>query len=376
MRLSRLLAGAAVLALAPAAVARAQGTVGAQGLGYPPGQLSTISEGAAGALADFDGSSAVNPAAIVNVPTVSLFVHVAPERRRTTVGAASDESRVVRFPVIGAVIPLGSHGAIGLGSSTLLDRTWSTLRDVDGTPDGEGVLEGFEVRGAINDVRLAGAWAFSPRFAAGLGAHLLTGVNQLTVSRVDQAEGGDAGFTSTAEIGFDGTAASAGVQWLVARHLAVAAAGQVGGVVRANRGDSLLAKGRAPARADLDLRYDGITGATLGLRASWRGWSSLDDLGSDVLEANDALEVGFGGDIAGPRVFGSRVAMRLGARWRDLPFGVAGEQPSEIAATGGLGFVLGGGRVLLDLSAERARRTAGDAKETAWVFGAGLTLRP
>jgi hypothetical protein len=55
---------------------------------------------------------------------------------------------------------------------------------------------------------------------------------------------------------------------------------------------------------------------------------------------------------------------------------VAGEQPRELSATGGLGFVLGGGRALVDFSAERARRTAGDAKETAWVFGAGLTVRP
>lgn len=376
MRLPPLLAGAATLALALPAALHAQGTVGAQGLGYPPGQLSTMAEGAAGALADFDAGSAVNPAAILNAPSVTLFAHFAPERRRTTVGGASDESHVVRFPVIGAVLPLGSRGAVGLTSSTLLDRTWSTLHDVDGTDDGQGILEGFEVRGAINDVRLAGAWVFGSRFTAGVGAHVLTGTNELSVSRVDQDAGGDATFQSTSEIGFDGTAASAGIQWTVARHIAVAAAGQVGGTVRANRGDSLLAKATAPARADFDVRYDGITGAMIGVRASWRGWSSLDDLGSEVLQANDAWEFGVGGDIAGPRLFGSRVAVRLGARWRDLPFGVAGEQPTELSATGGLGFVLGGGRALLDFSAERARRTAGDAKETAWVFGAGLTVRP
>jgi hypothetical protein len=376
LRLHRLLAGAASLALTLPALLHAQGTVGAQGLGFPPGQLSTTAEGAGGSLADFDAGSAVNPASILNVPTVSLFVHVAPERRRTTVAGASDESRVVRFPVIGAVLPIGGRGAIGLSSSTLLDRTWSTLRDADGTDDGEGLLEGFEVRGAINDVRLSGGWAFSSRFNAGLAAHVLTGVNQLTVSRVDQAEGGDASFQSTSEVSFDGTAASAGIQWNVARHIALAAAGQVGGTVRANRGDSLLAKGTAPARAELGLRYDGLTGAVLGVRASWRGWSSMDDLGSEVLEANDAWEFGIGGDVAGPSVFGSPVSIRLGGRMRDLPFGVAGEQPREISATGGLGFVLGGGRALLDFSAERARRTAGDAKETAWVFGAGITVRP
>ncbi|HEX6629653.1 MAG TPA: hypothetical protein VF048_01110, partial [Gemmatimonadaceae bacterium] len=292
MRLHRLLAVAASLVLTLPAVARAQGTVGAQGLGYPPGQLSTTAEGAGGALADFDPGSAVNPAAILNVPTVSLFAHFAPERRRTTVNGATDESRVVRFPVIGVVLPVAGRGAIGLSSSTLLDRTWSTLHDVDGTDDGEGLVEGFEVRGAINDVRLSGGWAFGPNFNAGVGAHVLTGVNQLTVSRVDQSEGGDASFQSTSEVSFDGTAASAGMQWNVARHIALAVAGQVGGTVRANRRDSLLAKGTAPARADVGLRYDGLSGAVLGVRASWRGWSSLDDLGSDVLEANDAWELG------------------------------------------------------------------------------------
>ena len=78
----------------------------------------------------------------------------------------------------------------------------------------------------------------------------------------------------------------------------------------------------------------------------------------------------------GPSLIGRSVTLRFGGRWRDLPFAALGEQPSEKSLMAGMGFTFGGNRALLDLSLERARRRAGDARENAWVFGAGLTVRP
>ena len=167
-----------------------------------------------------------------------------------------------------------------------------------------------------------------------------------------------------------------GTVWSPGRHFSFAASGQVGGTVRAKAGDSTLASATAPARAAGALRYSGITGAVLGVRAVWEGWSALDEIGGPDLTASDGMEVGIGADVVGPRMFGSALALRAGARWRDLPFSALGEQPQEVAFSGGLGLGLGRNRVIVDVAVERARRSAGTARETAWVFGAGITVRP
>ena len=373
MRPPRALAAALLAAPLAAAPLAAQGTVSAQGLGYPPGQLSTMARGTGGAFGDVDPSSPINPAAMAVVPSTSVFAHYAPESRRITFGDARDDARVVRFPVIGAVLTVGQRMAFGVSSSTLLDRTWQTTSgDVS---DPEAVLESFESRGAINDVRVAGSYTVSPRLHAGLGLHLLAGNNRLSVSRVDQS-GEESNFTQTREIGFTGTAASAGLIWNAGRQIALSASGQVGGAVRAKQGDSTIAEGSAPARASASVRYSGLTGAVLAARFAWDGWSSLADLGTERLGAQDATEIGVGADIVGPRFLGRSLALRVGARWRELPFATLGEQPTEQGFSGGLGFSLGGNRALVDLSLERARRSAGQARETAWIFGAGLTVRP
>ena len=366
---------AAALALVLPAGLAAQGTVSTQGLGYPPGQLSTMARGAGGAFADFDPTTPLNPAAMAVVPATSLFAHYAPESRRVTFGDARDEARVIRFPVVGAVLTVGDRAAIGLSSSTLLDRSWATTHTIVGAGDDDDVLESFESRGAVNDVRLAASFTFGPRLHVGLGAHALVGSNRLTVARVDES-GQEASFAQSREIGYNGTAASAGVIWNPVRAWSIAAVGQVGGTVRAKDRDSTIASADAPARASASVRYSGLTGAVLAARVAWDGWSSLAALGTEQLGATDATEVGVGADILGPRVFGQPAALRVGGRWRELPFAALGEQPTEQALSAGLGFALGGNRALLDFSIERARRSAGDARESAWVFGAGLTVRP
>ena len=373
MRPLHVVAGA--LALAAPAAAAAQGTVSSQGLGYPPGQLSTMARGSGGALGEFDPGSPLNPAALGAVPATSLFVHYAPESRRVALGGATGDATVIRFPVVGAALTVGQRWVLGLSSSTLVDRTWATSQDVDGTDDGAGLIESYESRGAINDVRLAAAYSFGDRVNAGLGVHALTGSNRLTVTRVDQT-GAESSFQQTAELTYSGLAASAGGLWTPARHFTLAASGQVGGSVRAKLGDSTIASATAPARAAGALRYTGISGAALGVRAVWEGWSAIDDMGGPDFTASDGMEIGVGADVAGPRLLGSPLALRVGARWRDLPFSALGEQPTEQAFSAGTGLALGRGRVQLDLALERSRRSAGAARETAWTFGAGVTVRP
>ncbi len=382
MRPLRLLAASAALVL-PAA-GGAQGTISARGLGYPPGQLSTMARATAGGLAEFDPLTPLNPATIAGIPATSLTLHYAPETRETTVLGASDEARVVRFPVAGVVLAIGDASALALSASTLLDRTWATQRTLGAVGDDPGIIETFESRGGITDVRLAGARRFGSRFQAGLGVHVFTGVNRLTASRAD-VSGEDASFSETSELGFSGTAASAGVLWSPVAQFSVAASGRVGGTLRASRGDSTVASATAPTRAAGSIRYTGLTGAAIAARVAWEGWSELAGLGSPALAARDAVEYGIGADVVGPRLYGAALALRVGVRRRELPFGtpyaqpnegVAYEQPVETGVSGGVGAVFGGGRVLLDLVAERARRTAASAVETGWVYGVGVTVRP
>ncbi|HEY0972177.1 MAG TPA: hypothetical protein VGE02_14510 [Gemmatimonadales bacterium] len=376
MRLSSVPAAALGLCalLAPSAAA-AQGTVSSQGLGYPPGQYSTLSLSTGGAVAEFDPASATNPASVANLASSAIFLHFAPERRRVTTEGADEESRVQRFPLLGIIVPVGPRAAVGVTSSTLLDRTWASTTRSEVGENGRGIVEHFSSRGAINDVRVAGGYSFSRQLQLGLGAHALVGSNQLSVSRIDQI-GGDAPFEQTTEVSYSGLGASAGLHWNPSRLVSLALSGTVGATIRARVQDSTIAEGTMPARGAVSARYSGLTGAVIAARAAWQGWSSLDEMGGVGLDARDTWEYSLGADVEGPRIFGSPIALRAGGRWRDLPFAVAGEQPTERAVTGGLGFLFGGGRVMVDLAVERARREAAGAEENAWTFGAGVTVRP
>lgn len=373
-----LIPAAAVLASAASlpAIAHAQGTVSAQGLGYPPGQLSTWALGTGGAVAELDPSSPLNPAAIAAASVTTIFVHYAPESRKISVGDNRDDSRLSRFPLMGAVLPVGRRGYVGLAASSLLDRSWATVRTIPSSlVGGQGTVETFQSTGGITDLRAAGAWSFSPRLQLGAGAHILTGDNRLRVSRIDRDKI-DADFEQKSEVTYTGLAASAGLVWAPSRVVSVGVSGQVGGEVRAKLTDSVIATATAPARAGATVRLAAVSGATISARAEWNGWSSLESMGREGFQAKDTWGYGVGADIVGPAVLRTPISLRLGAQRRDLPFAVLGAQPEETAFSGGLGVPLARGRVLLDFAAQRASRSAAAARETAWTYGVGVTVRP
>lgn len=366
---------AVLVALAAPAPLLAQGTVSAQGLGYPMGQLSTNALGTGGAIGGFDPASPKNPAAVALAGSTVLFAHYAPESRSVSVSAGSDDARVERFPLIGALLPVGPRGAVGITASTLLDRSWTTSRSTPIAGGDGSIVESFQSRGSMTDVRLAAGWGFSRQLQAGLGLHALTGSNRVTLTRVDPSEGGLT-FEQTDELGFSGTALSAGALWSPSRLLSVEASGQLGGTLRAKQGGETVASAKAPAMAAGGIRYTGLTGAAIAVRAEWQRWSDVDPLGSATFDARDTWSYSLGADVEGPRVFGTPLALRVGVQRRDLPFAVLATQPTEQSVSGGLGVPLARGRVMFDLAVQRASREAGEARETGWTFGAGLTVRP
>jgi hypothetical protein len=364
---------------APAGV-QAQGSVGTQGFGYPTGQLSTRARGSGGSVSPFDAESPLNPAALTATGETVLHAQYEPEFRTVSAGGATERTTFSRFPLILAAIPMGRRTALGLSASTYLDRSFST------TASGQTVFSDttFATRqsrrsvGGVTDVRVAAARALSPRLSVGLGVHGYTGENRVSVSFSDDSAQFIT-FEDSVRISYGGIAASAGANWRAVKNLSLGLAYKRGGdlTVRDDASDQDLGEARVPNQLTGGLLYDGIRGTVLAASFGWTGWSSLDEAASARVQTRDAREVAFGADAVGPRFGGGAVALRAGLSWRELPFGTAGtEDPTELALSVGAGLPLAANRATLDLAAQRARRTAGDARETGWVLSHGLAVRP
>ena len=370
------LVGASLVARSPA---RAQGTLGAQGFGYPPGQLSVYSRSLGGATGETDALSPINPAALTLLRRGGLYLQSEQESRSIDAGGRSGSTRAYRFPLFSAAVPVTTRGMLGLSFSTLLDRTWGTeTRDKQlfGS-DSIAYTERFRSEGALNDVRIAGSWAIRDNVIVGLGVHLFPGENRLTISREFEDSLSFAPLRDSTNVSYSGTGVSAGVLWRPARTITVGASGRLGGTLKLRESDTVRTSADAPSRFGVGVRYD-IPGTTIAFRADRTLWSRMGGLGSARATPDDAWDFGLGVDAAGPRLLGAPLTIRGGARRRSLPFLAADEQVNETAFTLGTGVPLAGGRAQLVLFVERAARSADkvDAKERSWTFGLGLTVRP
>jgi hypothetical protein len=358
----------------------AQGTLSTQGFGYHPGQISTRARATGGALGEFDPTSALNPAALAWWERSGVVLEYAPEFRRVTTTGTRETATVARFPLSGAALAIGNRTIVGITLSTFLDRTWETAqRGTHPFADDEIPYEvKFRSAGAINDVRLAGAWVVSRALRVGGGAHVFAGSNRLSVfTRFDDTLGRVVDFGQQSRVSYSGVAASAGVDWRPHRSVGVAASGRLGGTLRAVRNDTTLATADLPARVGVGFAYTGFTGAVIAASGEWQNWSKLDRLGSDQLTTFDGWDYGVGAEVRGPRWFGSEIPLRAGVRRRTLPFGAAGAEVKETSAAFGWGFTFAVGRAVADFGLSRAsRRAESGATESATTFSIGLIVRP
>jgi hypothetical protein len=359
----------------------AQSNLSAQGLGYPTGQLSARAEGAGGAIAEIDPMSLVNPAALGFIGTTTLFFQIEPEYRRVTNGSAVDKTTTARYPLFAAVIPVGSNWAVAVSSATLLDRTWTTTVDSNVVFGTDTVPSTFLYgsSGSINDLRLALAWSPRSYVRFGLGGHLISGSDRVFVGRTFTNNSAFGNFADSTTLGFDGGAVSAGVQ-LIAPKLAVASASfRKGGNINASRNDTTLASARIPDRLGFSLAYIGAAGTEIAARTSLDKWSSLNGLSRGTSQAVDAWDTSIGADVAGPRLGSQPLMLRVGGRWRTLPYtlGPTNDKVKEQSFSAGFGTTFGGGRVITDVTVIHARRDAGiEVNERAWTLSIGLGIRP
>jgi hypothetical protein len=388
IRIPLALVAASVLSLPRAT--DAQGNLSTFGFGYPPGQLSARALATGGAIAEIDPVSTLNPAALANWGGSAVYFQIEPEFRRVTAPGVTDRTTTARYPLTTAALQLGSRWTAGVAWSTLLDRSWATRsRTTHQLGDDEvAATTTFRSEGAINDVRLGVAWAARPWLRVGLGAHALTGQNRLTVlDQFDDSLTYDP-LRQDTTISYRGTALSAGVEVRVGRIASIAASGRLGGTIRAESGDNSIGHANVPSRYGLTVAYLGIANSAIAVRTSYDKWSALDGLGRSTLRAVDAWDTSVGADIAGPNVGGGRPLMlRIGGRWRTLPFGVtpvddagaigAGQKVRERSLSLGAGTMLARGRASLDVGVVRAMRDAGlSVDEQAWILSIGMAVRP
>jgi hypothetical protein len=356
----------------------AQGALSTQGLGYPTGQMSARAEGTGGAVADFDALSLVSPAAIAGVGASALFFQYSPEFRRVTAGSSTANTTTARFPLVSGVLPMGQDWTLGLSSSTFLDRSTETSlvrRQLVGA-DSVNETELLKVLGAINDVRLALAWAGSPKLRIGGGFHVFSGSNRMTLSQLFPDSAKYISTSQGARLSYAGFAGSVGIEFHASRAIGFAVAGRMGGDLRAQSGDTAIGRARLPNHYSASVSFDGITGANISARVAHDTWSSLSSMGSSV-HGFDAWDYSGGAEVSGPRVMQRLITLRAGARFRTLPFGFNGQKVSETSVMGGLGVPLARDRAALDFTVQRAGRSAGgNITERGFILSFGLRVTP
>lgn len=378
-RVSRLAAGVLfVLALVSPSHLSAQGALSAQGFGYPPGGLSARSLGLGGATAEFDYLSARNPAALAEIRSSVLSVQGEPERRRVRFGDITEQSTLQRIPLVAAALRVQGI-AFMISGHTLLDRTY--LTESQGTEFiGEtpiSTADRFDVRGAMNELRLAMAWRWK-QLSFGAGVVAISGQHTVARTRAFPDSLLFGGVLDSTRIGFEGVGAVLGVNWRATADLLFGASWRAGGGLRAVRGDDDVSEASVPGRLGGGVLYQGIAGTVLAVNVEQVNWSAMNGLGTEASEAQDAMNWSVGAEVVGGSLRRSPVLWRVGYRKRDLPFLLNGSAVSETAIHGGLGLPIAGEFASLDLALQRAlRRVVGDvAEEDAWGLSVGITLRP
>lgn len=363
--------------------AGAQGTLSTQGFGYPPGQLSTRALATGGGLGEFDADSPLNPAAIALSSDPRLFLQYEPEFRKLTNGSAFSNTTTSRFPVISASVPIGSRGSVGVSAATLLDRSSQTTfvreQDIAGTIS--TITEARRAVGAINDLRLAVGWAVGPKFQFGVAGHVYTGQNRVFFTQSFPDSLKFSSVTQVSTIGFSGFAASAGLLIRPSRNFGFALSGRKGAKIEAQGGDSTLSRANIPDRISAAVSYEGIPGSSISARIAREGWSSLNGLGSTgSASAADTWEGGLGLESLGPRILARQTVLRLGTRYRTLPYLAAGAEVREMSFAAGIGTQFLRNRATFDIAVERAGRSVDasnvDARERAYLLSFGLRVRP
>jgi hypothetical protein len=386
MRPTRLVAvRLAVLAAALVAPARASAdsVFGIRGLGLLGRPLSARSATSAGAFALFDGTSALNPASLTQFGGTLGWASLAATTRHFSDGALTGALGSTRFPLFGFATTAGRQAVVGVTVGDYLDRTWSVsttqdtlLRDTAVTFQDQATSTG-----GVSDVQLAGSYRVSGAVSVGLGMHVLVGSTRLAIQRTFTL----AGFSDYSEVAtteFSGFGVSAGVTARVTSRLAAAASLRLNGRLKATVGGSTSARVALPMELGAAVVYAPTSVIGVAATIGYQTWSraAADLAAAGQPGTRSVWNVALGAELTVLRWRGDVLPLRVGYRWRQLPFplpSATGTTPlGEHAVSAGLGIGLAGGRATLDAGFETGSRTAGTASERFTTGFVGLTVRP
>ena len=371
---------ALVVATAATVSAGAQGTESAQGLGYPTGEMSTRTLGSAGAMAETDGRSPINPASLAIRPVPQLFAQYDPELRSVTSGGKTSSTTTARFPNVGATLPVSNRLVLGVNVSTFLDQSWANSRLITSQIAGEDIepTESLRSEGAIEDIRGAIAYAVSPSVRVGLGLHGFTGSARLTARDIFTDSLRFTNLSQTTNLSYSGYAVSAGFIADLLPTLSISGSARKGGSAKMYAGDTVLTSANIPDRYSGAISFGGLAGTIFSVRASRERWTQIAPLTTQGTAAVDATDISAGLESAGPRLGGGfPILFRLGVRQRTLPFPVGTQSVKETSFGGGLGIPIAFDRVTFDAAVLRANRTGvSSITEHAYLLSFGLQVRP
>lgn len=385
MRLTRMMAVVALAAALPALPAdlSAQSSLfGVRGLGLPGRPTTPRVRGMGGSFALFDGESDFNPAAMANLKAVTAGFVIAPTWRTWETPAGSAHLRDTRFPLVfvGGPIPR-SRVAIGVSFGSYADRDFSlATRDslvIRGVQT--QVFDTLKSVGGLNEIRFAAGYQLGPRTSVGAAVYWITGSSRLEARRAF-SDTSYIPFRQRAELSYQGVGFSVGVTHRISQAIQVAALLRSDAHVTVDRDSAQVYK--------VDLPYTLSAGAlikvspVLSVAASgiYRTWGSAnsDLLAQGGVGAHNTLEVSLGGELARNLRRPTKLPIRFGARYADLPFPVvAGARPKEFSISAGTGLRFAQDRAGIDLSLEHAWRSEGTPyKERALMLAFGLSIRP
>lgn len=371
---------ATLAALTSPVDSQAQGSLGTQGFGYPVSGVSIRVAGTAGALADSDPISAINPAALGGVQRIVFSAQAEPEYRTLQLNGGRERTTIQRIPLITLLLPAG-HGVAGsLSMAGFLDRSFSTVTTGSAIVDGQTVptTDRLDMRGGISDMSAALGWEINSRAKIGVAGHLFTGENVGSRERrfADTLSFGS--VLDSARVRYAGTALSIGGEVRVLKSLAFSGSVRAGQTIRARIRDSVASTATIPDRIGLGMRYDGIAGTVFSVGVEHVGWSKLQSLGSNLVTAHDAMNVSAGLEVRGPAFRGYPTLFRAGYSRGELPFSTGAERVRESRIAGGFSIPIARDAASIDFSVQRAGRTLinSGVKESAYFLGVGVQIRP
>jgi hypothetical protein len=373
---------AALLAGSLAAPAGAQSVLASRGLGYPIEPLDARSRGLGGVTTGLaePAASLINPASAAGTPVYGFVVAMQPDRYDATAGSVTSRGTTVRFPLLMAVIPVGSRMVAQVGYGAYLDQHWRVEQSdsIDLSTGRVGVQDRFSSSGGVARFQAGAAYRLSERLSAGLALDVFTGAAH------DSSERTIAGFLpaqSEVVYSYSGLGVGLGARWQPTERSSVSAAVHGGGRIHAeadSAGGSEAKDYSNPLSVDAGASARIGSATTLVLSGRWAGWSTVNDELAASGGARDAAAVAGGVEYTGFSLFRKSMPLRLGGRFAQLPFRWAGtaEFPTERAVTAGLGLGLGAGAALLDASAERGWRGGASAgfDEPYWRFSFSLRV--